>query len=137
MAEQRWWQGHLQAMAPQARYSIVPDGQDAIVYANFPLPDVPMPRLSRLVDGGSKDLLRLAEAAFREPGRVFIGKVESRQEPCRVRAVNLENLDGSRRTLIFPDSRSAPPEPLGRSVRSPRPKLQLLGAARRRLARTD
>ncbi len=104
-AEARWWESILKTIVTKNHRAIVVDEDNAVLYTNFPLTATASGdgklHLLDVIDSQQQDVLRLVTTALDRPNQVLEADAMFRSEPCRVKAVHLDEDGETKRTLIL------------------------------------
>lgn len=109
-AEARWWESILKAVVSKSHRAIVVDEDNSVLYTNFPVTGTVTTdgklHLLDVIDTQQQDVLRLVSVALDHPNQIKEADTVFRSEPCRVKAVHLDEDGETKRTLIIFESKS-------------------------------
>ncbi len=100
--ESRWWGAVLGSLLERSEGVIVVDEDNSVLYTTLPLPAgfAGKAHLLDVIDSRQQDLLRLVGQALEQPNRLIELDTVFRDQPCRVRAIFIQQEGESRRTIV-------------------------------------
>lgn len=111
VAEARWWESILKTIVTKNHRAIVVDEDNTVLYTNFAVTGVATNdgklHLLDVIDSQQQDVLRLVGVALDRPNQVVEADTMFRSEPCRVKAVHLDEEGETKRTLILFEVKTA------------------------------